>query len=200
MDEIKLEMNEDGTAVLSAESVKALEQFFADAEQAAILLDEQEEDDGDLDELVEALDELEQALAELDVEEVEELEAPTENEIVLEERIRELERENLKRGVDLAIAKASQPVDGRIHSAAVLNAVKSLMLGETVGEEIQLEDATNPASIGKYMRQGVEHLLEIIPRQAKADGETVADDTRNLENVPNTFEAGKSVGNSFWGN
>lgn len=96
--------------------------------------------------------------------------------------VREQKREMLKGSVALALAKAEgyRDSDGRGHSTVLVETVKKLMLGESLGAEgsIKLENEAKPEDVAEYFRRGLVHLLETIPGQVPMQSKTVGDSSQ----------------------
>jgi hypothetical protein len=212
--DFKLELNEDGGAELTKEQVEALQQLVKDGETAVetitSLEETAEETKTKLQEATEKIDELESKLETSEDDEEIEL-SEREKELydriqVLEQQSIQAEKEKAEQWVDLKLEKAKGRTDenGMIHSAVFLNVMRALMLGDTVKDDnktIELEDATDAASYGKFVREICAYALTTVPGQVQGEGITAPDDERKLEDDQTNvmFEAGKKAAASIYG-
>jgi hypothetical protein len=201
----ELKLEEDGTAILTNEQVKELQNIIKDAEQGATELEEAQ---NKVEELETELEQVKGTVVELEdkVKAMQKIEQPqkTEREIELEERIIALERDRANQWVEMTIEKARNKVDenGMGHSAVFLNLMETLMSGAefTEGETaIKLEDATSPAKYGEYVRKMGALILEKTPGQMKREGTTQPEpDKKELEDENDMFEQGKKDAQTIW--
>lgn len=91
-------------------------------------------------------------------------------------------REMLRGTVALALAKAEgyRDGDGRGHSTHLIDTIRKLMLGESLGENgsIKLENEAKPEDVAEYFRRGLIHLLETVPGQVPMQSKTVGDNNQ----------------------
>ena len=195
----ELQMNDDGTAILDAVSVKALKEFQTATNELEGSCKQLEADN---EKLLEEEIELEKKITSLEAKVVElegkQEDEPTEREIELQTKVIELEKKATEREVKLAVAQAESYVDenGMGHSAVFINTIKSIMLYEDT-EEIKLEDSNEKT----YIRRRLAELLETTPGQIKKEAETKNKEEKNLgeEDQVTSLEVGKKEGKAFWG-
>lgn len=135
-------------------------------------------------------------------EDEEELEGYDGGQLELQNRVIALEQQLALKEVDAAIAEARAYRDERGfgHAAITLEIFEALMKGEPLSDTIALEDGSDPAAVGAYLREGLLFALQTIPGQQPMEGKTVGGEVKKLEasGDGNKFEDGKKIAKTFW--
>lgn len=171
--------------------------YEIDADTAAAILDTMDEmavEAGfDEDEIPE--EEMEDEVLDEEIDEMDEAQ------LELHSRVIALEQQLAVKEVDAAIAEARAYRDERGfgHAAITLEIFEALMKGEIVNDTITLEDASDPASVGAYIREGLLFALKTIPGQQPFESRTIGGEVKKLEaGDASKFDDGRKVAKTFW--